>query len=64
LDNFVEYRADDLVYVALIKMRVLRANALYEFRFYHGRSLQIGAIFVKRIDVPQLSHDLCGSAFL
>jgi hypothetical protein len=75
-DHFVEYRVNDLLYVALKKVRVLRGNALYEFRFYHGRRLQMGAIFVKRIDhtvevslqicewIPQLSHDLCGSAFL
>src|SRR5262249_57322758 len=37
LDHFVEYRFDDLFYDALIKLRVLRGNALYEFRFYHGR---------------------------
>jgi hypothetical protein len=36
LDNLVEYRVDDLLYVALIKVRVLLGNALYEFRFYHG----------------------------
>jgi hypothetical protein len=34
-DHFVEYRVDDLLYVAIIKVRVLRGNALYEFRFYH-----------------------------
>src|SRR6516225_7308479 len=46
--DFVEYRADDLLYVALIKVRILRGNAPYEFRFYHGRSLRIVEIFVKR----------------
>ena len=30
-DHFVQYHGDDLVYVALIKVRVLRGNALYEF---------------------------------
>jgi len=76
-DHFVQYRVDDFLYVALKKVWVLRGNTLYEFRFYHERSLQIGAIFVKRpridpIDeislqictgVPQVGHDLCGNAF-
>ena len=54
-DHFVEYRVDDLLYVALEKVPVLCGNALYEFGFYHGRSLQIGAIFVKRpSDNPDL----------
>ena len=35
-DDFVNYRVDDLLYVLLIKVRVLRDNALHEFRFYHG----------------------------
>ena len=33
VDHFVQYRVDDLIYVALIKVRVLRRNALYEFGF-------------------------------
>ena len=43
-------RADDLLYVALKKVRVLRGNAPYEFRFYHRAVSQAGAIFVKQID--------------
>jgi hypothetical protein len=51
IDDFVQYRGDDLLYVPRKKVRVLRGNALYEFRFYHGPVthwiLQIGEISVK-----------------
>jgi hypothetical protein len=52
-DDLVQYRGDDLLYVPLKKMRVLRGNAFYEFRFYHGPvsdswNLQIGEISVKQ----------------
>jgi hypothetical protein len=43
VDHFVEYRVDDLLYVAVIKVRVLRRNALYEFGFYHDQSRAIEA---------------------
>jgi hypothetical protein len=36
-DHFVQYHVDDLLYVALEKVWVLRGNALYEFGFYHER---------------------------
>jgi hypothetical protein len=54
-DHRVEYRVDDLLNVALEKVRVLRGNALYELRFYHGLSLQIGATLVKRPAAPELT---------
>ena len=51
----------------ILRLAAVEAHALYEFRFYHGRSLRIGAIFVNRLaanceGAPQLSHDLVGSA--
>jgi hypothetical protein len=31
--NYVQYRIDDLLYVALIEMSILRKNALYQVGF-------------------------------
>jgi hypothetical protein len=34
-DDFVNYRVDDVLYVPLVKVRVLRSDALYQLGFYH-----------------------------
>jgi len=53
----VQYRVDDLLYVALIKVRVLRGDALYEFRFYHGHeACKLARSSSSGSTVPQLSQ--------
>ena len=34
-DDFVNYRVDDVLYVPLVKVRVLRSDAPYQVGFYH-----------------------------
>jgi len=46
VDDLVKYGADDLLYVSLIKVRVLRGNALYKVRFQHGPSISGAAVVV------------------
>ena len=69
-DDFVNYRVDDVLYVPLVKVRILRSDALYQFGFYHAqtwiRGWQIGQMSVKQAFVrfPMPSHSLLTSPAL
>jgi hypothetical protein len=51
-DDFVKYRVDDVLYVSLVKVRVLRSDAPYQVGFYHIQpritGWQIGQMSVKQ----------------
>ena len=51
-DDFVNYRVDDVLYVPLIEVRVLRSDAPYQLGFYHAqtwiRGWQIAQMSVKQ----------------
>src|SRR5262249_29670623 len=51
-DDFVKYRVDDVLYVPLVKVRVLRIDAPYQLGFCHAqtwiRGCQIAQMSVKQ----------------